>query len=237
MVETQAGLTLLGNITLMIAAYRIARSNGWNVQDAWKDANPFNKSPGAQDGTFEDANGSLASFEYQTYPATGSENASLALKLLLATSAAAYGVKYGSLYFDLPFTSNGIVGGGIIAAAPLAVAAYYASGGGEGVEGSAGNSLSFSDVKKFGAAGTLAYVITELAFWALAFPAAGAALYKSTGHWPDVINEVGDRTAVMGFVLAGANIARLAVPVRLGAAMALAPWVDENIINRGEEEK
>ena len=41
-----------------------------------------------------------------------------------------------------------------------------------------------------------------------------------------------DRATVLGFVFAGANIARLAVPLRLGAALALAPWVDENILQR-----
>ena len=78
----------------------------------------------------------------------------------------------------------------------------------------------------------VAYVITELAFWAVAFPVASTSLYQTTGHWPDVINDSGDRTAVLAFIFAGANIARLLVPLRLGAALALAPWVDENIINR-----
>jgi hypothetical protein len=63
-------------------------------------------------------------------------------------------------------------------------------------------------------------------------------LYETTGHWPDVINDTSDRTAVLGFIFAGANIARLLVPLRLGAALALAPWVDENILggkNKDEE--
>jgi hypothetical protein len=84
-------------------------------------------------------------------------------------------------------------------------------------------------VKKYGKAGIVAYVLTELAFWIVAFPVASTALYQSTGHWPDVINEAGDRTAVLAFVFAGANVARALVPLRLGAALALAPWVDENI--------
>ena len=88
------------------------------------------------------------------------------------------------------------------------------------------------DVKKYGVAGTVAYVLTELAFWAVAFPVASTALYQSTGHWPDVINDPVDRATVLGFIFAGANVARLLVPLRLGAALALAPWVDENIINR-----
>ena len=100
--------------------------------------------------------------------------------------------------------------------------------GGEG----GGNPLSMSDVKKYGVAGTVAYVLTELAFWAVAFPVASTLFYQSVGHWPDVINDGGDRGAVLASVFAGANIARLLVPLRFGAALALAPWVDENLINR-----
>ena len=40
------------------------------------------------------------------------------------------------------------------------------------------------------------------------------------------------RHATSRFVFAGANIARLAVPLRLGAALALAPWVDENLTGK-----
>lgn len=88
-----------------------------------------------------------------------------------------------------------------------------------------------ADMKKYGISGTVAYVITELAFWVVAFPVAAAALYQSTGHWPDVIDETADRAAVLAFIFAGANVARLLVPIRLGAALALAPWVDENLLN------
>ncbi|KAJ1447937.1 hypothetical protein M885DRAFT_540997 [Pelagophyceae sp. CCMP2097] len=91
--------------------------------------------------------------------------------------------------------------------------------------------LSMAGLKKFGAAGTLAYILTELAFWAAAFPAAAAALYNTQGHWPDFADN-GDRAAVLGFVFAGANVARLAVPLRFGVAFAVAPWVDANIIQR-----
>jgi len=69
-----------------------------------------------------------------------------------------------------------------------------------------------------------------LAFWAVAFPVASQAQYSIIGHWPDVFNDADDRTKVLGFIFAGANIARLAVLVRLGAALALAPWVEENVL-------
>ena len=106
---------------------------------------------------------------------------------------------------------------------------------------SGGGPSGFQQIKKYGAAGTLAYILTELAFWVVAFPVASTTYFQTFGHWPDFLNVADDRTAVLGFIFAGANIARLAVPLRLGAAFALVPWVDENIVNRfgigGGEEK
>ena len=71
--------------------------------------------------------------------------------------------------------------------------------------------------------------LTELAFWAIAFPVAAATLFFTAGHWPD-LGDGADRAAVLGFVFAGANVARLAVPLRFGVAFAAAPWCDENIV-------
>ena len=95
-----------------------------------------------------------------------------------------------------------------------------------------GGGLSYAAIKKFGVAGTLAYILTELAFWVVAFPLAATTYYQTFDHWPDVLNVADDRNAVLGFIFAGANIARLAVPLRLGAAFALVPWVDENIVKK-----
>ena len=97
-----------------------------------------------------------------------------------------------------------------------------------------GQPLTMDDMKKFGVAGTVAYILTELAFWVVAFPVAAFALYNSAGHWPD-LGDGSDRAALFGFIFAGANIARLAVPLRFGAAFALAPWVDENIVQPVQE--
>jgi hypothetical protein len=171
-------------------------------------------------------------------------NTQLAIALGAATLATSYIVKYGELGLDLPFTPNPPVALAMVLGIPALTAAVYFNlskqetgegfslviPGFGGKDGEGG--LSMADVKKYGVAGTVAYVLTELAFWAVAFPVASTALYQSTGHWPDVINDPTDRTTVLGFIFAGANIARLLVPLRLGAALALAPWVDENLINR-----
>jgi len=242
LVSTQAGLTLLGNITCMIAAFRIAISNGWSIEEA----NPFPQSNTSPRGIVADG---LAAQPLILREAEES-NIELAAKLVGATLLTSYLVKYGELGLDLPFTPNIPVSLLMIIGFPAITAYYYANAskesgedsifsslpslGGGDKDGEGKMSLSMDDVKKYGAAGTLAYVLTELAFWIVAFPVAATALYQSTGHWPDVINETNDRAAVLAFIFAGANIARAFVPVRLGAALALAPWVDENILNRGD---
>lgn len=91
--------------------------------------------------------------------------------------------------------------------------------------------ITMQDVKKYGTAGTLAYVLTELLFWAVAFPTEAFAFYEVEGHWPD-FSKPEESAAVFGLVFAASNIARLMLPLRFGAALALAPWVDENIVQK-----
>ncbi|CAK9059561.1 unnamed protein product [Durusdinium trenchii] len=91
--------------------------------------------------------------------------------------------------------------------------------------------ISMDDVKKYGAAGTLSYVITELLFWAIAFPTECIVYLNTAGHWPD-FSKPEESAAVFGLVFAASNIARLLLPLRFGAALAMAPWVDENIMQK-----
>ncbi|CAE7245180.1 unnamed protein product [Symbiodinium natans] len=96
--------------------------------------------------------------------------------------------------------------------------------------------ISMDDVKKYGAAGTLSYVITELIFWAVAFPTECIVYLNTAGHWPD-FSKPEESAAVFGLVFAASNIARLLLPIRFGAALAMAPWVDENIMQKfGKQE-
>lgn len=242
LVTTQAGLTLLGNITLMIAAFRIASSNGWTLDEV----NPWPRSNTSPVGLVVDG---VAALPLEVKEATES-NQVLAAKLVALTLFASYAVKYGELGLDLPFTPNPAVATAMILGIPAITAYSFYSRSAEGEKptlsflnlGSGSNgendgkpSLSMADIKKYGVAGTVAYVLTELAFWIVAFPVAATAMYQSSGHWPDVVNDTTDRAAVLAFIFAGANIARAFVPVRLGAALALAPWVDENILNRNDQ--
>ena len=99
------------------------------------------------------------------------------------------------------------------------------------IPGADGEGITYADIKKFGVSGTISYILTELAFWAVAFPVASTSFFNLNGHWPD-FSDGGDRTAVLAFIFGAANVARLVVPLRFGAAVALIPWVDENIVQR-----
>ena len=134
LVSTQAGLTLLGNLTCAIAAYRIAVSNGWTVVEL----NPFKKGEEGEEGGIGGRGEVLAvdggGAALTPYKKDDSE-VFLVGKLLLGTLATAYAVKYGELYFELPFTANGVVGTGLVLGAPALVAGYYYNKGNEGEGG------------------------------------------------------------------------------------------------------
>lgn len=91
--------------------------------------------------------------------------------------------------------------------------------------------LTMADVKKYGTAGTVAYIVTELLFWAIAFPTECFVYLKTAGHWPD-FSKPEESAEVLALVFAASNVARLMLPLRFGAAMALAPWVDENVLSK-----
>ena len=203
LVTSQAGLTLLGNITCMIAAFRIATSNGWTISEI----NPFPQKSTNPQGLVADG---LAAMPLKVDDNMES-GAVLAGKIVSLTLFASYLVKYGELGLDLPFTPNpGVAVAMIVGIPALTAYTYYSKSEVNGEKprfalpsfgNKDGPSLSMDDVKKYGKAGTVAYVLTELAFWIVAFPVASYALYNSTGHWPDVLNDNTDRAAVLGFYL------------------------------------
>jgi len=251
----QAAFTFLGNLTLAIAAARIAVSNGWTISElnpvpaigsavARLTGGEVSPEPEASSGGFDVARLSLS-------PAATAEltpGPLLAAEVVLLTAFASYATKYGELAVAPGiFQSNGDAATTaavlILVTPPLLVLGTMVSRSPDLRQGSLPplaladamgevQGISLEDVKKYGAAGTVSYVLTELAFWAVAFPFAAWSLYTTTGHWPDLLTSNEDRIAVVGFIFAGANIARLAVPLRLAAALALVPWVDQNITSR-----
>ena len=86
-------------------------------------------------------------------------------------------------------------------------------------------------IKNSGKAGIAAYAITEGAFWIGSVPFAIAAVTLATGSFPD-INSVEGKEAIAADVFVFINFARLIVPARIALALALAPWCDENIIQK-----
>lgn len=86
-----------------------------------------------------------------------------------------------------------------------------------------------SKIKAAGAAGAVSLFIWELAFWAISIPVAIFGFVQISGSFPDFSNN--DDVAKVGAeAFAFANVARLALPVRIGLAVSTTPWVQENIV-------
>lgn len=79
-------------------------------------------------------------------------------------------------------------------------------------------------IKSFGIAGTLSYVVTELAFWAIALPGAWFGYHASTGTW---LSFDTDRPQLVGIAAAFVTGVRFAVPLRMGVALALVPTMKQ----------
>ena len=88
-------------------------------------------------------------------------------------------------------------------------------------------------VKSFGRAGTIAYIIVELGFWAVAFPVAFGWYRVAEGTWLD-LSDPADKARLFGVGAVFVNGVRALVPLRLAAALALAPYV-ESAVGGGRE--
>ena len=86
-------------------------------------------------------------------------------------------------------------------------------------------------VKDAGVAGAISYAFWELGFWGISIPICVVGYNKFTGHWPDISNGE-DMKQLGGEIFAFANVARLAVPLRIGLALSTVPWVEENIVQK-----
>ena len=86
-------------------------------------------------------------------------------------------------------------------------------------------------VKDAGVAGAVSYAGWELAFWAASVPVCLAAYYAVTSHVPD-LSDADDRAKLGAEAFAFVNVARFAVPLRIGLALSTVPWVQRNIIDQ-----
>merc|ERR1719460_634808 len=86
-------------------------------------------------------------------------------------------------------------------------------------------------VKDAGTAGIISYIFWEWAFWGVSVPVACFGFQAATGHWPDFTNQE-DLAKLGAEAFAFVNVARFAIPLRIGLALGTTPWVQENIVDK-----
>jgi hypothetical protein len=91
--------------------------------------------------------------------------------------------------------------------------------------------MMMQQVKDAGIAGVISYAFWELGFWTVSVPVCIAAYRQVTGHWPDFSNQ-NDLEQLGAEAFAFVNVARFAVPLRIGLALSTTPWVQRNIVDR-----
>ena len=88
---------------------------------------------------------------------------------------------------------------------------------------------SIENIKDAGTAGIVSYAITEGGFWLISIPLSIYGASISTGSVPDLSTQNGI-SIVGGYSLGLLTFARFLVPLRIALALAITPWVKENII-------
>ena len=86
-------------------------------------------------------------------------------------------------------------------------------------------------VKDAGVAGIISYIFWEWAFWGISVPVCVFGYQAATGHWPDFTNQE-DLAQLGAEAFAFVNVARFAVPLRIGLALGTTPWVQSNIVDK-----
>ena len=106
LVPLQAFLTCVGNTTAAIAAFRIARSNGWKVDwpiPKFLDVPPIEVEEAA---VTKKESESLIGFEDLGDALANDNDYSFLLKLFVGCAVASYVVKYGETYFSFPYEAD-----------------------------------------------------------------------------------------------------------------------------------
>jgi hypothetical protein len=65
----------------------------------------------------------------------------------------------------------------------------------------------------------------------LSFVVAAFGFLEVTGHWPDFTNQ-DDLSKIGAEAFAFVNVARFAVPLRIGLALSTTQWVQSNVVDR-----
>jgi len=114
----QGILTLLGNSTIAYATYRIARSNGWTVDDL------LDLLPKSSTSVRAIRGDAAAVKPLATRKPTDTE-LSLVLKILGLTVLSSYTAKYGALGLDLSLAPNPVIALTVVLGIPTITAAFY----------------------------------------------------------------------------------------------------------------
>lgn len=86
-------------------------------------------------------------------------------------------------------------------------------------------------VKDAGSAGIISYIFWEWVFWGVSVPVSLFGFQAATGHWPDFSNQE-DMAKLGAEAFAFVNVARFAIPLRIGLALGTTPWVQANIVDK-----
>merc|ERR1740125_22062 len=86
-------------------------------------------------------------------------------------------------------------------------------------------------VKDAGVAGIISYIFWEWAFWGVSVPVCIFGYREVTGHWPDYSNQE-DLAKLGAEAFAFVNVARFAIPLRIGLALSTTPWVRDNVVQK-----
>jgi hypothetical protein len=86
-------------------------------------------------------------------------------------------------------------------------------------------------VKDAGTAGIISYIFWEWAFWGFSVPVACFGFQAATGHWPNFSDQE-DLAKLGAEAFAFVNVARFAIPLRIGLALGTTPWVQANIVDK-----
>ena len=86
-------------------------------------------------------------------------------------------------------------------------------------------------IRDAGVAGVISFGLVQTAFWAASVPVCLLVYSLVSGHWPD-FSDSEDLATFGAEAFAFVNIARLAAPLRIGAALSAVPWVQANIVDK-----
>ena len=77
----------------------------------------------------------------------------------------------------------------------------------------------------------VAHLLGRRAVMAVPLTYAPACLAQVTGHWPDYSNQE-DLAKLGAEAFAFVNVARFAIPLRIGLALSTTPWVRDNVVQK-----